>query len=235
MKFTAQHRLRQLLPCHHFSGRTHQGLQQTEFHIGQVEQHAVAAGYPGRGIHLQAHHGQKVPGAGRLGFSASAQNRPDSGQQLARVKRLGQIVVRPYLQAHNAIDIVAAGREQQNTHGRCRRAQTAKHLETIQARQHHVEQSDGVVPAQSLSQTGFAVMRQRDVVAVPAEIVAQHRAQFHVVVDEEDRLHVSAPTETTPKARPQAAGNVTNCHLPGDGPLPRVTHCDRRPRLCGVF
>jgi hypothetical protein len=77
-------------------------------------------------------------------------------------------------------------------------------------------------------------VRQRDVVAMAAKIVAQHRAQFHVVVDEKDGLHVSATTESTPKGQQQDAGNVTNCHLAGDALLPRVTHCDRRPKLRSV-
>src|ERR1043166_5687053 len=49
--------------------------------------------------------------AGRGGRTAAAQNRVDARHQLARVERLGQIVVRAHFQADDAIDLVAFGRE----------------------------------------------------------------------------------------------------------------------------
>jgi hypothetical protein len=67
-----------------------------------------------------------------------AQDGPQPRGQLARMNRLGNIVVGAQLQADDTVDAVAPGGEHQHRHGRLK-AQPAQHRHTVHLGHHDVE------------------------------------------------------------------------------------------------
>jgi hypothetical protein len=70
---------------------------------------------------------------------STTQNSADPRQQLARIARLGQIVVGTDFQTDDAIHIVASCRENQNRRLIAGRAQIATGRQSIAIRQHQVQ------------------------------------------------------------------------------------------------
>src|SRR5205085_6494804 len=68
----------------------------------------------------------------------AAQYGLDARDQLARVEGLREVVVRADLQPHDAVDVVAAGREHQHGDAGAFRAQPPENLEAVHPRHHHV-------------------------------------------------------------------------------------------------
>ena len=66
-------------------------------------------------------------------------------RQLARVERLRQVIVRAYFQPHDAIDVLAAGGQQNDGHGGSP-PKLAKNLEAVLLGQHHIQNHE-LVPA----------------------------------------------------------------------------------------
>jgi hypothetical protein len=114
-----------------------------------------------------------------------AQHRVDPRQQLARIERLGQVVVRSHFQSENAIDVLAARGEHDDRYLRFR-AHLAAQAEAVFTRQHHVEdeQIDAMVGHRP---DHFApVDRHRDVAAVAAQVFRDQRPRLAVVVNDEN-------------------------------------------------
>ena len=73
-----------------------------------------------------------------------ARHRADAGEQLAEAERLHDVVVGAELEPDDAVDLVAARRDDDDRHVR-RGAEPAAHLEAVDVRQPEVEQHDVVV------------------------------------------------------------------------------------------
>ena len=69
------------------------------------------------------------------------QERLDPGDELAGRERLHEVVVRAHRQAHDPVDLLAAGGEHQHV-GVGERAQPPADLDAVEARQHDVEDDD---------------------------------------------------------------------------------------------
>ena len=70
------------------------------------------------------------------------QHGANARQQLARLKGLGQVVIRAQLQADDAVHCVALGREHEHRHaGGCagQGADAAAHLQAVHAGEHEIE------------------------------------------------------------------------------------------------
>ncbi len=182
-----QHGLGQCIPIDHFSRRTHQRLEQSELDIGKLQSRAVLHD-PARGrIQFQILNAQDfLFGNGRAGVAA--QNRTHAGQQFARIEGLGQIVVGSELETDDAVHIFSARRQQQDVHRRLG-ANPFQHLEAVYARQHYIEQNQPPSPLLRRLQPGVAAMRGLDAEAVLAQIFNEHRAEFHIIVDQEYFFH----------------------------------------------
>jgi hypothetical protein len=127
-----------------------------------------------------------VRGTVRPGQGArAAQNAVDACQQLARVERLGEVVVRAHLQADDAVDLVAARREHDYRQPGAR-SQVAAQAQAVLARQHDIEHDEvGAARLQDAPHLA-AVGGARDAKAVALEVIAQQPADFGVVIDDED-------------------------------------------------
>ena len=117
-----------------------------------------------------------------------AQDRADPRHQLARIERLGQVVVGAQLEAHDAIHVVAARGEHQHRH-LGRGADAAQEIEAADAGQHHVEHRQLVVPGdgavERVGAVGLGVERE----AFACEVLADQLGQLHVVVHQQDPRH----------------------------------------------
>jgi len=119
------------------------------------------------------------------GRARPPQDRPHARQQLARVERLGEVVVGAELEAAHAIDVVAArGQDQHRTLAVA--PQLDQHVEAGLQRQHHVEDREVELARPQRAGAGLAVVHRLDLQALLAEEIAEHRAQFAIVFDQQD-------------------------------------------------
>ena len=149
IQLAAAHRFHDLVACQHPAGPLGQRHQQIELVGGQF---AVLR------VH---HHGARIPvdfqrakahllGRRRAAVGAPAQHCAHAGQQLARLKRLGQVVVGTHLQADDAVHRVALGCEHQHRYlgaAACERTDAPAHLQAIHVRQHQIQNDELGWPA----------------------------------------------------------------------------------------
>ncbi len=146
------------------------------------------------------HVGAEAEQAPRPGRSlTAAQYGSNPCQQLAMIKGLGQIVVGPHFQAHDAIHGVAPGRKHDD-----RRAavfpQTPCQTQAVLSRQHDVQQHEVHGLAGQMLPHGLAITGPDRLVAVLAQIAHHQISQHGVVVHHKNMavfrhansLHVSA-------------------------------------------
>ena len=77
--------------------------------------------------------------AGRETLGLPAQHGVDARDQLARIERLGEVIVGAHLQADDAIDVLALGGEHDDRHRLAGAAQAAAYRQAVLAGQHQVE------------------------------------------------------------------------------------------------
>ena len=124
----------------------------------------------------------------RFGPSEDAAN---AREQLSRLERLGEIVVRPHFQADDTIDrLTARGQHDHRQVGFC--AQVSTQLQAVFAGHHQVENNQ--IDARRVERFPHrrAVGRLRRAEAVRGEIFRQQRANFAIVIDDQDqrlRIH----------------------------------------------
>ena len=179
-------------------GRLNPGITREQVHA----QLAPLAAHPhlaGRAVDFQWPDPHPV---GRLALAhlRATQNRSQARQQFPRVEWLGQIVIRPDFNPHDAVHVVAArGEHDDGNIGKG--AHAAAHLQPVDPRQHHVE-NDGVVPTAALGlQSAFPIVAAIDLVPVRTQIPAQHFDQAGVVVDQKNAgWHVTGWQSATAQA-----------------------------------
>ena len=125
----------------------------------------------------------------RLGRGGATQHGADASDELARVERLGDVVVGAHLEADDAVDRIAARRQHDHRQPRRALAQRAEDFDAAHVGQHQVEQ-DEVGRVAFGGRRGDAVgaarrVRQRDALAL--EQPDEQSRQLDVVVDEQDR------------------------------------------------
>ena len=159
-----------------------------ERHRLAVAQDAVAGE-----VHLDAAEiHERRRGLRRGQLLGAAEDRADAGGELAQAERLGHVVVRAELQAHDLVHLAVAGREHDDRDLRLR-AEDPADLDAGQLRQHEVEQHQvrlvGAEPDQRLA----AVRGGNGPVALELERFDEGLAEGRLVVHDEDRAgHVRA-------------------------------------------
>jgi len=214
------------------------GGEQVEFAAGQVDFGSVRCGQH-TAADIDGKSG-KAPGfidagagRGRRPMGA-AQDRADPCHQFAGVERFGQIIVRPYFQSDDPIDIVALGRDHQHRQGSFG-AKPAADRKAILARQHDIE--DGQVDAAPRAQPVQLGAGAADIGLEPLapEQALNQRPDLGIILDHGDygcAHRVTVPTSCAAvKAGPSP---VTLCYtglhtrgiavtLKADGVLRRLT------------
>ena len=164
--------------------------QEPELDPGQGDRHAVAGDLVAVEVDDQVGQRQARAGAG-VGVRAggAAQDRLDAQDQLGRRERLGQVVVGAVLEAGDAVDGRAAGRDDQDRRGG-RLVVAADRPDdgpAVQLGEHQVEDDQRRPVALDGVEGGRAVGGGHDREAVALEVGAHQPDDLGVVVDDEDR------------------------------------------------
>ena len=133
------------------------------------------------------------------------QHGTDAGQQLARVERLGDVVVRAQLESDDLVGVVPAGGD--HDQGRVRvLADLARQREPVHARQHQIDEQDVEPLPRERLQRLPAVLGQNGLHPVLAEEFGEQRRQLAVVLDEQ-RFHHLEELITPAEARRNRRGH----------------------------
>jgi len=130
-------------------------------------------------------HGKFVGHAAAAGAAVGApQNCANSRHQFPRVERFAQVIVGAEFEAHDPINIIAAGGEHQD-----RRfvgsAKCAQNIEAADARQHHIQNHDFKVVGLQFRERVAAVVHAFHVEMFRIQVFGQHLAQFAIVIDQQ--------------------------------------------------
>ncbi len=119
-QLAAENALCELFACKHTSRSAQQCLQQLELNAGKIKRFAVYPNLARCGIEPEVTDNHGDCRSSRL--SSPAQNRADSGKELAWVEWLGNVVVCSNLQAENSVDIFSARGQDQHRNRETARA-----------------------------------------------------------------------------------------------------------------
>jgi len=120
---------------------------------------------------------------GTLPGSTAPEHGANSRDQFARVERLGQVVVSADFQSHNTVYIFSAsGQKEYGNSGGA--ADTAKDLESIQARKHDVEHNQDVISAEGTLEASVAIVNRFHLEALGLKVFTDKAAELGIVVDD---------------------------------------------------
>jgi hypothetical protein len=191
-------------------------LQQPELPGGQLQGLAVPPGLQAGQVEAEgagAQQGRPVHGAG------AAQDGLHAGDELQHGKGLHQVVVGPQAQALQAVDLLAAGGEQQHGHVVLAFAQEAEHLEPVQLGQHQVQHDEVRPPGRVGRQGGHTVPGRLDGVAFVAQVVEKQLAEGRLVLHHEDVDHGVSLKDRDPKMHALTwKGKRPRLQFPSAGP-----------------
>src|SRR5690606_30744109 len=125
-------------------------------------------------------------GAGMFFGAAPAQDCVDPRQQLARIERLGKVVVGTHFEPDDAVDFFGLGRKHDDGGVVVPAAQVAVDGQAVFAGKHQVEHQQVEVFALPELAHFFAVFGYEDVEALFRKVATQQVAQSGVVIDDED-------------------------------------------------
>ena len=162
-----------------------QVAQQIELPAGELHPLAVHAHLVPVGVHGEGTGGEQAPGRLRGLGGALAQGRPDAGQQLLDGKGLGNVVVRPHVQAGHLIHHRVPGGEHDDGH-LAFPPQPPQHLHAAEGGEHDVQQDELMLPGQGPVQPGAAVEGLLHLVALVAELQLYHAGQLLLVLDQQN-------------------------------------------------
>ena len=124
---------------------------------------------------------------GLLGNTAGPpEDRPNSGHQLGRAERLGQVIVRAGVQAGHAVGLGRAGCQHDHRELALPPDQS-EHLEAVQPRHHHVEKQQVVPPVEGAGQAAPAVMHGLQADFTAGKKLLQQLTQLDIVIHQQDR------------------------------------------------
>ena len=163
-----------------------------------------------------------------------AQHALDAGEQLARIEGLGDVVVGADLEADDAVDDVARGRDHDDADV-VALAQEARQRQAVLAGHADVEQDEVGQIALDLGAHRGAAVGGANVVAVAAQVLHQHRPNARVVVDDEKAsaaVHARSPScgGTTRATRYKT---ITRDALRAASPIPALSTLSPRCRAWG--
>jgi len=164
-------------------------VQHRDLPAGQLQRYPVPGGGAARRIQRQSGPGQhRRPGAQRApGQRAQVREQDRVGE------RLGQVVVRPAVQAFGVVQVVVHRGEHQDRRPPARLAQPRGHLVAVQARQHHVQDDDVVGVLGRLPQPVDAVVRHVDDIALGRQPPRQGVGRVPLVLDQQQTHDPSSP------------------------------------------
>src|SRR5262249_38051294 len=178
----ALERVVELLARQHAPRRPRQRGQELELGVGEGRAPSLDGDLARAEVDLQAA-GAEARGRGDV----AAEHRADARQELARVERLGQVVVGADLEPDDLVHVLALGGEHQDgDHGGVRpRTQAPADLQPVDAGEHEVEEHDLGDGLPRQRQAALAIGRHGHLDVVLAEVLGEERREPTVVLDEE--------------------------------------------------
>ena len=126
---------------------------------------------------------------GRRGcFARAAKYRADPRHQLARIERLGQIIVGADFQSKDAIHRFAACGQQKYRNRRLL-AERLQKFEPRPAGQHYIQNDQLVVPRQSCAQAGGVIVGRVYAKSFALQKAFQQVDESVIVIDDEQAIH----------------------------------------------
>src|ERR1700751_1372673 len=185
-ELAAEHSFGELFARDDASCITQEHLQQTELDASEVNLNAVHPYFARGRIELDLTDDDGVAGGRRA--RGSAQDGTDARDHFTRVEGLGQVVVRADFEAKDAVDVFAAGSEDQDRDRRvC--AYATQHVESAHSGQHEVENDEGVFVGEHTLQAARSIVNCLKREAFRTEALAEQPAEFDVVIDDEHMIH----------------------------------------------
>jgi hypothetical protein len=177
-----------VVAAEHLARFARQHQQQLELRSGQVHRCALTLHAAGGRVDREPLEVQPCLGAVRA--AGAAQHRLQARHQLARLERLGQVVVGTQLQPDDAVHHLAA-RGEHHDRDVALGANRAAQREAVLLGQHHVEDRrvEALLPQQRQSRAGTQGLDQREAEAL--DVGGQRLAERLVVVDQQDARHRS--------------------------------------------
>ena len=175
----------------YFAGRAHEDFEEGELYVGEIDEGVVLEDGAGGGVEYQVFDDERGGFGGGGGSGGAAADGADAGEELASVEGLGEVVVCAHLEAYDAVDVFAAGGEEEDAVGGGG-AEAGEDFEAVDAGEHDVEEDHGPGAGARGFEAGVAAMDGVDVEVVASEVLGEHVAELYVVVDEEDVFHALA-------------------------------------------
>ncbi len=234
---TPEEGLAELLPCEHHAGARRECGEQVELDPGQLEPRVPTDRFAGFGIDPEIQElAPTIPGRNRA--SGDGQGRPtkdcsNAGDQLARLERLGDVVVRADLETGDPVDELVAGSQHDDGRHRTADAELAQDIEPGASRQHHVEDDEIGTVCRDAIERGRTIGGRDDLVALAGKVRADDLDDMRLVVNDQDSCHgledTRGPDRSDPalvvtfgQGRPGPCGPVPP-HVPVPVPLTRRT------------
>ena len=184
--------LHQLVAAEDAPGHAQKGAQQAEFGVGQRHQHPLRRDQVALdGVQLPAVKAHHIVGQGLRLARRAAQHGLDARHQLARLERLGHVVVGTHLQAQHAVVGVAARGEHDDGQGRAL-AHLARQGDAVFTRQHEVQHQQIDAVLRHLRTHGRATVRRQGLEAKATQVVGQKCRDVGVVVHDQNGVHPSS-------------------------------------------
>jgi hypothetical protein len=209
------HLLEQDLTREHLPGLAGQRHEEVELQRGERDRLArtrhLVTGHVDRDIrHLQHLRGRRLE---------HAQARPDAGDELFGLERLGDVVVRPRLQTGDDVHRVRLGGEHDDG-GAGLRADLAAHLQPVLAGEHEIEQDEVRSDRAERLEGAVAGRAELGLEALALEDDSDHLRQRRIVIDHQDACIHDAHCSKPPGRRcgglaPERPQSVRQCpHRP---------------------
>ena len=180
-------------------------MQQIELDRSELHRLAFLQNGAGGWIEFDFAHAQdfrRLPGSRSFRGTCPTQDRPDAGHQFPRIERLGKIVVSADFESDDTVNVFAARGEQEHRNPGLV-AQPPQHFESVQAREHYIQDHQQKVSVERLLQTAISVRGGFDLKALGRQILAHQAAQFDVVIDNENAIHGVYCTSTAADGAPR--------------------------------
>ncbi len=165
----------------------HEEFEKFELCRPHIERHVIGKNAVTGGIEAQAIH---IDTLFLVGRAHPAQYRLDAGQQFARGKRLGDVIVSANVQPLHAVVFIVFGGEHDNQHiaSQFLTPQAPQQLDTAGDRHHPVEQHQvwSLINNNAVSFLGIGCLQA--IVARKFQAYANHFANGCLVIDDEDGL-----------------------------------------------
>jgi len=188
-ELVAEDALAEFIAGNHLSGQLGESGHEFKFDGGERDGAAVVAHEAGAIIHFEIAENGEIGRRGSRGIRrcgrSAAQDGVDARGEFTRIEGLGEVVIGADFEADDAVDVVTVGGEHHDGDGGgC--ADLAENFKAAHAREHDVEDDQGIGTGESAIEAHDAVMDGFGAQALRNEIFRDEVAQLNVVIHDQN-------------------------------------------------